>query len=151
MGLFRQFVRVSQTLVGAPARVPVLRCSRVRRRRLCVASRPLPPRRSKRIALQKYRRLTIDTDVKSDDDSDDEDDEDDDSDALDAPDQGMITVRTMTRMALRVSGCKCTRTPLDIVTGSAQVWCVCNLPDESTETEYFGQWRDRDEYLRRFD
>jgi hypothetical protein len=148
MGLFRHSVRVSRALVGAPARAPVLRCSRVRRRRLCVASRPLPPRRSKRIALQKYRRLTIDTDVKSDDDSDDEDD---DSDALDAPDQDMITVRTMTRMELRISKCKCTRTPLDIVTGSAQVWCVCNLPDESTEAEYLGQWCDRDEYWRRFD
>ena len=118
MGLFRHSVRVSRALVGAPARAPVLRCSRVRRRRLCVASRPLPPRRSKRIALQKYRRLTIDTDVKSDDDSDDDEDAEDDAkdaedvDAEDAAprkrkrvDQGMITMRTMTRMALRISKC----------------------------------------------
>ena len=126
-------------------------------------SRPMPTRRSKRIR-QKYRRLTIHTVFTTDDDSDAEDDEDAEDDAkdaedtaprkrkrVDAPDQGMITMRTMTRMALRMSKCKCKRTPFDIVTGSAQVWCVCNLPDESTEAEYLGQWCDRGEYLRRFD
>ena len=124
-------------------------------------SRPMPTRRSKRIALQKYRRLTIDTDVTTDAEDDDEDAEDDAKDAedtaprkrkrVDAPDQGMITMRTMTRMALRIIKCRCKRTPFDIVTGSAQVWCCCGKPDESTEAEYFGQWCDRDEYWRRFD
>ncbi len=135
-------------------------------------SRPLPTRRSKRIAWQKYRRLTIDTDVTTDDDSDDDkdaedDDEDAEDDAKDAEDvdaedtaprkrkrvdaEDETTMRTMTKMTLRISKCKCKRTPFDMVTGSAQVWCVCNLPDESTEAEYFGQWCDRDEYWRRFD
>ncbi len=131
-------------------------------------SRPMPTRRSKRIAWQKYRRLTIDTDVTTDDDEDAEDAEDDaeDVDAEDAEDvdaedtaprkrkrvdaEDDTTMRTMTKMTLRISKCKCKRTPFDIVTGSAQVWCVCNRPDESTEAEWLDQYNDRDEYWRRF-
>ena len=127
-------------------------------------SRPLPTRRSKRIAWQKYKRLTIDTGVTTDAEDDDEDAEDDAKDAedVDAEDtaprkrkrvdaEDETTMRTMTKMTLRISKCKCKRTPFDIVTGSAQVWCCCGKPDESTETEYLGQWCDRGEYLRRFD
>ena len=128
MGLFRRFVRFTLVVSRALAGAPVLRCSRVRRRRLCT---PSITRRSLRIARQRYRRLTINTDIDSDD-----------SDDSDAPAQDPITTRTMTRKALRESGCKCTHTPFHKVTGFAEVRCGCNLPGADTEAEYFGQHED---------